>query len=243
MLLWACVYLPSNSPDTEAVYLIVICWLIFAFDLVCLAVYVRTFGVALRGSHLITSLLAWQVVILLLMCSFFTMAYPQPEFAIQVVPANLCVVVFSLIPVLMDFCDSTKTESTISLVLMTGGVIIGVCMNTAAFAYDDVPIFSGFEDGNGKRHGAYTKMEINRSGYISLLCLLMGSLKDSLRNPKHDRLYFVRDAVLKPTGGVLGRRSTTLEQITQIIAELELAEPGIELLTDVYDLTEPGPEL
>jgi hypothetical protein len=95
-LAWAtmCVYmvtfLPNDKPDSEVLWLIITNWLLLIIGIVCLVVYMREFAVRERWKHLATSLLVWQVALIVISHGLVSMMFPEAGDEQQVIPGHLC---------------------------------------------------------------------------------------------------------------------------------------------------------
>jgi hypothetical protein len=70
-------------------------------------------------------------------------------------------------------------------------------LQTLPQGYQDCPAFPGFCHDQGC-FGEYTLNEVRRSCLISIINLVLGSLKDSIFDVEHKCLYFVRLCAIKP---------------------------------------------
>ena len=141
-----------------------------------MVVYAHAFFVRERVTDLATSLLAISDHQFHSGGCVSVMTSP-PDTERQVLPGSILVVLGSLNLLLLDCCDSSKRETVMLLSLLGLNLFSGLVR--ALFIFEDSPALTGFGE---RRHGSFTKLEIMRSAFVSMLVLTFNSFKDDSRH-------------------------------------------------------------
>jgi hypothetical protein len=191
-------YARSRTDSELGDWFIIYLWIVFVVGCLMSVIYFWELGVPGRVPDLLSSLLAWQVILLISAGAMLSMLMPDPGKERQSVPIYLAVTLASFTPLLLDVCKSTKFESRVSLSIWTLCILYFV--TGSVWLWPDMPLFQGFKhEDTGTYYCAYTKNEARRSCFLNALFLVMASLKDSWYDRHHKHMLFVRDARLKPS--------------------------------------------
>ena len=190
--------------------MVAIYWVIMVIMFCCMAMFMWSFIVVQRIRHLLTSLLAWQVVILLSIYCGVTIAYGDQRRSAERTPAAIIILLNFVFVVALDVCRTSIWESYFYLTLMTIGCILGLFGNL--FLFDDEVVLTSLTEVsnirriphssllsvlpktyqllqvNGNPVGNYTLLEIRRSCLTTVLILMCASLKDLANDPDHKRM-------------------------------------------------------
>jgi hypothetical protein len=187
----------NRAPDAESTGFLLLLLSLIMCVVVAMAIYGHTFFVHERVKEMVSSLLAWQVMILMAIPFVLTVhlsSINNNNRQQQALAGGVLMLLASFTTLLLDCCNSSKYETVLFLSLLAVNLIAGLC--SCIFLLEDSPVFTGIGQ---KKYGACTKLEILRSTYTSMLCLTVNSFKDAFFDGDNKRFFLVRDGRLKPS--------------------------------------------
>ena len=205
-LLWIITYLilPMLGVDDRdnQTWPVVVTWIECVAVSLCVGIYVARHVVRERVPIVMKSMLAWQVLVLNAVHAGVSIALPASGFEQTTVPGNIVVFVGLAMPVVLDACNTTPTETRVSLTILIFALLLAMIGNILFF--ENAMIYEGFSatvDSEGRQvwTGQFTKNGVRLNILNTVLLLLMGSLFTAFAYDKdHTKMYFCKLSRAKP---------------------------------------------
>jgi hypothetical protein len=185
-------YFTNERPDDEITGLLVLWWSLLGVVIIAVCVFLRNFWVPKRFTLVLHSLTSWQMFVLCLIHAIVSMTFADPSYSHQVVPANLCLFIGGMFPVIMDATEASHWESSVQFAMLVSMALLGFIANL--FMFVDYPVFDGFPRSNmtHENTGSYTKNELRRSCLMSVFALVLKRCQDSFQDRQQRYVYFSR---------------------------------------------------
>jgi hypothetical protein len=166
-VVWLTLRYALHSAEPKA-YLVAIYWVVMVIMFCCMAMFTWSFIVVQRIRHLLTSLLAWQVVILLSIYCGVTIAYGDQRRSAERTPAAIIILLNFVFVVALDVCRTSIWESYFYLTLMTVGTVLGLFGNL--FLFDDEVVLTSLTEVSNIRR--IPSLQCTSQPHSSLLSVL-----------------------------------------------------------------------
>jgi hypothetical protein len=203
-----------NTDDGQT-WPVVVTWVECAVSFISLSLYINRHLVKERVLIVMESVLVWQMMVLNALFVCISTAFPARGQEQQTFPAGLLVSVYLAGPVILDACNTTRTESRVYFVIMIVALLLGMIGNMLLF--ENTILYEGYHvtvDTQGRQvwTGQFTKNGVRFSILYTELLLMMGSLFTAFVYDKdHTMMYFCKMSIIphslcEPTAAVHTRR-------------------------------------
>ena len=184
-----------NTNDDQ-IWPVVVTWVECAVSFISLSLYINRHLVKERVPIVMQSVLVWQMMVLNALFVCISTAFPARGQEQQTFPAGLLVSVYLAGPVILDACNTTRTESRVYFVIMIVALLLGMIGNMLLF--ENTILYEGYYvtvDSQGRQvwTGQFTKNGVRFSILYTELLLMMGSLFTAFVYDKdHTMMYFCK---------------------------------------------------
>jgi hypothetical protein len=220
--LWLFTYLALPQfveVNDDQIWPVVVTWVECVAFLAAQCVYISRYAERERFAIVMTSTLSVQALVLNALHAGVSIAFADSGEEQLTVPGNVLIFFGLSVPVVIDACNTTPTETRVSFIIMIVAQLMGVIGNMIFF--DNAIIHEGLfatVDSQGRQvwTGQISKNGVRLNILYSEVVLLMGSLFTAFAyDQDHTQMYFSKLCRDKPDSQLVGGRKVSFRVDSQ----------------------------